>query len=205
MKKILSIALTMCMMFSMMAVNASAAYMSDANKFTANTASNSDTAGVAAGENAKNGDTVGTAQIPVYIQTEIEQEVINVYAISYDVTELEFTFTGVETLIWNPELLKYESKTLEGTWDNTQDIVVTNYSDIAVKVTPTVKDITDTQVTVTASAALELASAFSGDDYAAEGTATHGTIQVTLAGSPTEKHESRFQLATVTLTVTDNR
>ena len=204
MKKILSLAIVFCLLCSLSTVNASAAYMDDPNHVTGDSADNSSTAGLEAGEDAANGDVIGSADIPVYIQTEKDTVITNVYAISYDVSELVFVYSSTDSLVWNPETLEYETTT-EGSWNTTsQDITVTNYSDIPVKVAPSNSAPADNGVTVTLGEALELGAAFDGD-YEAVGTAKSGTISVGISGTPDGSYEAKSLLSTITLTVTDNR
>lgn len=205
MKKFLAVTLALTMALSMLATNASAAYLDDANHITENSAGNADTAGVEVGSDASKGDEIGSADIPVYIQAETDRTTTNVYAISYDVSELVFVFSGTEESIWNPETLKYEIAEADGSWDKTnQNITVYNYSDIPVKVTPSNTTPTDTGVNVTLGSALELASAFDGDVSKA-GTVKSGTISVTIDGDPVSDYADNTLLTTITLAVTDNR
>ena len=205
MRKVLSLMLVLCMLCSAMTVTAFAAYSDDANHVTGDTAANTDTMGEEAPDDAKNGDEIGSFDIPVYVETEHEENVTNVYAVSYDLDEVTFVFSATTETIWNPETLKYESVTT-GDWNATsQDITVTNYSDIPVKVTPSNTTPADAGITVTLGNALELASAFNGD-RAVAGTAKSGVINVSITGEPTDmKTEQRTLLTTLTMTVTDNR
>ncbi len=205
MRKVLSLMLAMCLLCSLMSVTAFADYKDDANHVTGDTAANTDTAGEEAPDDAKNGDEIGSFDIPVYVQTEHEENVTNVYAVSYDLNEVTFVFSATTETIWNPETLQYESVT-EGNWNATsQDIKITNYSDIPVKVTPSNSTPTDAGVTVTLGAPLELASAFDGDKTKA-GTAKSGVINVTVSGEPTNMTTpGRTLLTTITMKVTDNR
>lgn len=203
MKKFLSTILSLSMVVAMLTVGASATYLEDANHVTADTAGNSNTAGIVATDYSK-GDEIGSVEIPVYIQTTSDDKTTHVYAVSYDVTELSFTYNGSSSTIWNPETLKYETST-SGTWATaSQDITVTNYSDLAIKVTPSNTTPIDSGVTVTLGSALELASAFDGD-AAAAGTAKSGTINVSVSGTPSASYTNKTELTKVTLTIADNR
>ena len=200
MRKFLSCMLVLCMVCSMLSVTAFAAYNDDPNHVTGDTAGNTSTAGEEAGDP---GDTIGSVDIPVYIETTESQNITHVYALSYDVDEVTFAFHAHTETIWNPETLEYED-TVTGTWDATsQDITVKNYSDVDVKVTPSNTTPVDTGVTVTLSGAIELASAYNGTDAAA--SAKEGVITVTISGEPVAKYATKTVLTTLTMTVTDNR
>ena len=204
MRKYFCIVLTLCMLLCMMSVGASATYMGDDNHVTADTASNTDTAGIVAPAGSANGSEVGSADVPVYIQASTATTFTNGYAISYDLDELVFVYNASESLIWNPETLMYEGAKA-GTWTTTtQDITVTNYSDIPVKVTPSNTTPADTGITVTLGDAIELDSAYDGD-RATAGTAKSDTIAVTISGAPTKDYIVKTLLTTITMTVTDNR
>jgi len=111
--------------------------------------------------------------------------------------------------IWNPETLEYEA-THEGDWTNpSQDITVSNYSDLPVLVTPSATDPTDTNLTVKLGAALALDSAYNEDEVidndASKASVKEGTINVSIEGTPSVEAVSPTQVSTITLTVTDNR
>jgi len=201
-RKLLSATLALCLIMGC----STTAFATD---ITPNTAGNSSTAGVEAAEGAANGDVVGTADIPVYVKTTIEDEVTNVYSVSYDATELTFEYEGTDNHIWNPETLEYEA-THEGDWTNpSQDITVSNYSDLPVLVTPSATDPTDTNLTVKLGAALALDSAYNEDEVidndASKASVKEGTINVSIEGTPSVEAVSPTQVSTITLTVTDNR
>lgn len=201
MKKFLSMFLALCILCTALPFSANAAYLADANKVTENTASNANTAGEVAGDP---GDEIGSVDIPVNITTKEETNVTHVWAVSYDVTELAFEFTSTEDRIWNPETLKYEVN-VTNSWDTlSQNITVTNYSDVAITVTPSNSTPVDDGVTVTLGNALNLASAFDGE-LASAGTAKSGTISVSVSGTPEGSYANATKLTTVTLTVEDAR
>lgn len=203
MKKFLSFTLSLSMMVAMLTVGAGATYLGDANHVTADTADNTSTAGIEA-TGFEQGDEIGSVNIPVYIQTTSDDETINVYAVSYDVTELTFAYNGSSSTIWNPETLKYETTT-SGSWASaSQDITVTNYSDLAIMVIPSNTDPIDDGVTVTLGSALDLASAFDGN-MDEVGTAKSGVINVSISGVPNASYADKTELTRITLTVTDNR
>lgn len=207
MKCILAVVMTLAMLLGVMTVGASAKYMDDTNQITSeNSAGNSSTAGVVA--NGTAGENVGSATVDVKIQTGKPGDTTHVYAVSYDVTELTFTYGSSAGLIWNPETLKYETKSNTGNdgWTtNEQKITVTNYSDLPVKVTPTVQKQTEEvdNVEIQVSSALELASA-APEQPTGTGTVQSGQITVTVSGDPIGYYETAGKIAKILLTVVNN-
>lgn len=211
MKKILATTLALAMLAGAMTVSAGAAYSDDSNHFTDDKAANSNTAGVEASTIAE--DTIASKDVTVKIQTTGNINTTHVYAISYSKTELTFTYEMGGTRIWNPETLKYENKDSGGNWNvETQEIKVTNYSDLGVKVTAAV-DQTDMAekgaVTVTAEkktdggSEIQLGSAYNSGNPLVS-AATEGIFEVKVTGKPVNEYETAVQLAKITLTVSKN-
>ena len=202
MKKFLALTVSLAMLMGVLTVSASAAYMSEANKITGDGAGNTNTAGTAAGASDTTGTVIGTKDVTVNIKTSSEGGTTHVYAVAVDTTELTFTWSNSATTIWNPETLKYETSTDEGSWTQSSfDITVTNYSDVGITVTPstTTPDSADAGVTVAVSEAVNIDSAYDGTTT---GTAKTGKITVTVSGEPESVYADPAQLATFTLNVT---
>ena len=202
MKRILAVVMTLAMLLGVMTVGASAAYMAEANKITGDGAGNTSKAGTAAGASDTTGTVIGTKDVTVNIKTSSEGGTTHVYAVAVDTTELTFTWSNSATTIWNPETLKYETSTDEGSWTQSFfDITVTNYSDVGITVTPstTTPNSADAGVTVAVSEAVNIDSAYDGTTT---GTAKTGKITVTVSGEPESVYADPAQLATFTLNVT---
>lgn len=209
MKKVLSLALALCLAVSMFTVGAGAKYSEDPNHFTEDNAGNNDTAGIDA--STVSGDEIAKKEVTVNIKTTLPGSTTNVYAVSYSVTELTFTYNMGGAKIWNPEELKYETTGGAGTWSNdTQEITVTNYSDLPVKVAASVNQsgmAEEGVVTVTAEkktdggSEIELASAYNSSSPS-ESAATSGVFEVKVSGTPTYEYTTATKLATITLTLT---
>ncbi len=220
MKKVLATAMALAMLASAVTINAGAVYSDGPNSFTpANTANNTgnlnvdprpanhlDKAGVAA-TTAANGESVGQATVDIKVKTGDAGSTIHVYAVTYSVTELNFQYGNAADIIWNPETLKYETVPSSGSgWTNpSQDITVTNYSDLPIKVEATVQNKTDAGVTITPDSTLELESAAPTGSTAGTGTAKTGTISVEVSGAPTGSYTDGFtKIGELLLKVTNN-
>lgn len=209
MKKVLATAMALAMLASAVTINAGATYKDDPNHFT------SDTPGLNkadAGINAYTApDPIATQKVTVNLQTNQPGTTTNVYAVSYSITTLTFVYDMGGGKVWNPEELKYENTGTGGGWQSngTNEIIVTNYSDLAVKVTASVSQ-TDMDeegiVTVTAtkkddvSSELTLASAYNSSNPAAS-AATTDTFEVKVTGTPTYEYATPTKLAEITLTL----
>ena len=209
MKRVLSLALALCLVVGMFTVGASAKYSEDPNHFTADDAGNQNTAGIDASTVV--GDEIAKKEVTVNIKTTLPGSTTNVYAVSYSVTDRTFTYNMGGAKIWNPEELKYETAGGAGTWSNdTQEITVTNYSDLPVKVEASVDQTGMAEegvVTVTAEKKtdggreIELASAYNSSTPSLS-AATSGIFEVKVSGTPTYEYTTATKLATITLTLT---
>lgn len=218
MKKLLSTTLALAMLAGAMTVSAGAVYSDGPNSFTsANNADNSgnqnidprptnhlDNAGIAATTGEKD-EPVGEATIPVKLQTGGAGNITHVYAVTYDVTELNFTYGKGSNIIWNPETLQYETNGPGGGWGvSEQTITVTNYSDLPVKVTATVQNKTDNGITFTPDGPLELGTA-AINGTTGTGKEQSGEIKVTATGTPIGSYtQEATKIADLLLTVTNN-
>lgn len=209
MKRVVTLALALCLVVSMSTMAAGAKYSEDPNHFTDDNAGNDDTAGIDASTVV--GDEIAKKEVTVHIKTTMPGSTTNVYAVSYSLTELTFTYNMGGAKIWNPEELKYETTGGAGTWSNdTQEITVTNYSDLSVKVSASVDQsgmAEEGVVTVTAEKKsgggneLELASAYNSGTPS-QSAATSGVFEVKVSGTPTYEYTAPTKLAAITLTLT---
>lgn len=217
MKRFYALVLAVALLVSAMSLTAGAAYLDDGNYFTANDAANTDTAGTAKTDDHSAGATIDTAEIPVKFTVGGEGKTTNVYAISYDASELVFTYGAGISYIWNPEKLKYEVMDYDSTdWtSNSSTITVRNYSDLPVDVVPSF--IQDTGVTEAVTAAftpnasdpngsvegqtLKLNAAVDTGITTANGTVRTGTIGVAFSGALTNPYAANSTLGIITLTV----
>lgn len=211
MKRNLIKVLAAVMLAGGMTVNVNADYSTDENKIdTTNNAPNS-----ATGNNGTvaSSETVGSKEIDVKVQTGGSDTVTHVYAVSYDTTELNFTYGASAGIVWNPVSLKYENASAaEGGWTPaSQDINVTNYSDVDIKVDADteVNENETGHITLTSStdsAALTLASAYDGGTPAISseaGTSKTGTVTISISGVPAGSYSDGYHsVGTVTLNVT---
>lgn len=221
MKKVLASTLALAMLLGTTTINAGAATSSgyfptseSNNHFTDDTARNSgDTAtGNASNEHAGieatsvTGDTITSKDVTVKLTTGGTVSTTNVYAVTYDVTELTFTYSYGGTRIWNPETLEYEYDNSGVTgWNNntTRTINITNYSDLAVKVTAAAGAVSANGVTLAVKETtgqtneLTLGSAYSAGSTNA---ATNGSFTVTVGGAPTGDYKGT-EIAKITLTL----
>lgn len=204
MKRILALTLSLAMLAGLMTVSAGATYLSDPNHLTTDNAGNTSTAGKAAGVSDTTGTEIGSKDVTVKLQTSSDGGTTHVYAVSFDTTEVTFTWSNTATTIWNPETLRYETTNDAGSWAaDRQVITVNNYSDVAIKVeadnaAPTSSD---AGVTLSVSGPLELASAY---DNTATGSVKTGQITVTVTGEPETAYPTATQIASFTLKVTRN-
>lgn len=216
MKKVLVSTLALAMLVGAMTINAGAAYgekySTDGNYFNnPDNAANSTQKGTTAGNPQSE---IGTAEVPVKIKTQDTTDTGYVWAVSYDVTELQFTYVPSGTKIWNPDTLMYETPAT-GSWDQEgkAEIKVTNYSNVPINVTAEV-----TQTVETGRVTLDIydKAATTGDqDIALDsadavmnqgvGTATSGVFTFTITGTPLATYDDFTEIASVTLTVTDAR
>ena len=211
MKKALAAGMALAMLVSAMTVSAGAVYSTGGNNInTANNAQNSATAGQIAGNGGTgvDGEQVGTADVTVNLKTGAPGDVTHVYAVSYDVTELTFTYGAAAGKIWNPVSLQYETTTgsSDHRWTiSEQSITVTNYSDLKVKVDATVNLTRESgNITITpAPSSLELASAAPAD-MSGTGKEKSGTITFTATGDPIGVYETATPIGTITLKVHNN-
>lgn len=237
MKRILALTLSLAMLAGLMTVSAGAVpavdnpYSDQENSFTnLNNAGNTgnttvdgptnslEHAGVVAGDP---GDTtIGTATGNVTINTGGSSDTTHVWAVTYNMPELHFTYSTDGARIWNPETLRYETTSGTGTWTGVSArIDVTNYSDLPVEVTATVNQTQETNVDLDIYAAdatadadtatFTLASA-ADDMNNGVGTATTNYFTLAVSGRPNGSYDTTgyvdgFQIATVTLTVKDGR
>ena len=203
MKRILAITMTLAMLMSLMTVGAGATYLSDQNEFTENTANNNSRAGEASlgGQD----ESVGEGSVDVKIQNGTAGDTTHVYAVTYDVTELTFTYGDGSGQIWNPETLQYNTLGGSGAWSqDSQNITITNYSDLPIKVTPSFNQTAETgSVKVTLGQALALSSAATGMEDGT-GEAQKGTISVTVSGAPVGYYATAASIGTITLAVVGN-
>ena len=203
MKRVLSLALALCLLAGVLTVNAGAVYSKDGNNFNTDNATNQSTAGQVA-VTGLNGEAVGEATVDVYLKTGAPGEVTHVYAVSYDVTELEFQYGNSASKIWNPETLRYETTGSSGGWNiATQTVTVTNYSDLPVKVTASISALSDTGVSIDTPEALELESAAPAD-MSQTGAEKSGELTFSMTGTPLGVYETRQKIGTITLTVVNN-
>ena len=203
MKRILAITMTLAMLLGLMTIGASATYMDDSNKITKNDADNNSSAGQAATGNEN--ENIGAGTVDVKIQNGGAGSITHVYAVTYDVTELTFTYGDGSGQIWNPETLQYNTQGGSGGWtQDLQNITITNYSDLPIKVTPSFNQTAETgNVTVALGEALTLASAATGMEDGT-GEAQKGTISVTVSGAPVGYYDAAASIGTITLTVVGN-
>lgn len=200
-KKGIAVVMAAAMLAGAMTVNAGAAYMSDPNHLTEDTAGNTSTAGKVVGAGDTTDTPIGSKDISVKLQSVSSGGTTNVYAISFSTTEVTFTWNNSATTIWNPETLKYETTTDAGSWQEaTQVIKINNYSDVAIKVTPntTTPSSSDTGVTLTVTDELLLDSAY---DNSAVGSVKSGNITVTATGTPDTAYPTATEIAKFTLNV----
>lgn len=212
MKRVLATGMALAMLVSAMTVGAGAAYSTEgANNFNTDDAQNTSKAGQVAGGGGEgvDGELVGSKDLPIYLKTGDAGDVTHVYAVSYEVGDLTFTYGNAAGKIWNPVTLQYETVTPEDPstlWTtDTRTITVTNYSDLKVKVEASVSLTKENgKVTIIPDPnPLELASA-APENIAGTGTAVSGTITLTAAGNPVGVYEQATQIGTVTLTVYNN-
>ena len=203
MKRILAAAVSLAMLVSLMTVGASATYMDDSNKITSNGAGNNSSAGQAA--IGTENESLGIGTVDVKIKNGTAGGTTHVYAVTYDVTELTFTYGDGSGQIWNPETLQYNTLGGSGAWSqNSQNITITNYSDLPIKVTPSFNPTAETgNVTVALGEALALPSAATGMEDGT-GEAQKGTISVTVSGAPVGYYATAASIGTITLTVVGN-
>lgn len=217
MKRFYALVLVVALLVSAMSLTAGATYLGDGNHFTANDAANTDTAGTAKTDAHGEGDTIGTAEIPVKFTMGGEGKTTNVYAISYEASELVFTYGAGTSYIWNPEELKYEVVGNGPTdWtSNNSTITVKNYSDLPVDVEPSfTKDQGVTEAVnatftpnasgvdgSTAGQTLKLNAAVTTGNTTATGTVRTGTIGVEFNGTLTTPYGANSTLGIITLTV----
>lgn len=204
MKRVLAAALALAMLMSLMTLNASAVYSTDGNNFNTDNAGNSSSAGQTAVTGLA-GEEVGSATVDVKIKTGGDGSITHVYAVSYDVTELQFTYGQGADIIWNPETLQYETSSAGGGWTaDSQEIKVTNYSDLPVKIEAQVQNKNDAGVTITPDGPLELGTAAT-NGTAGKGEEQTGKITVTISGAPVGSYTSDYtKVAEILLTVTNN-
>ncbi len=218
MKRFYALVLVVALLVSAMSLTAGATYKSDGYRhFTADDAANTSTAGTAKTDDHNAGATIGTAKIPVKFTMGGEGKTTNVYAISYDASELVFTYGAGTSYIWNPEKLKYEVVGNGPTdWTSTNStITVKNYSDLPVDVEPRFDQ--DAGVTEAVTAAftpnasdpngsvegqtLKLNAAVDTGITTANGTVRTGTIGVAFSGALTNPYAANSTLGIITLTV----
>ena len=200
MKRILTIALVLCMLVSIMTIGANAGYLQDPNHLTADNAPNNSSAGKAAGSDDTTDTVIGSQAISVKVKGTSTSELIHVYAVSFSTTEVVFEWNNDASTIWNPDTLKYESTNDEGSWiGQTQTITVNNYSDVAIEVSAdnTSPDSSDENVTISVDGPLNLDSAYEGT---ATGSVKSGKITVSVDGTP-EIYPTATEIGTFTLTV----
>lgn len=170
---------------------------------------NTDDAGIAEGE--VTGDQVGSGEVSALLKTTGTHDYRHVYAASFSLNELTFTFDQGGTRTWNPETLRYElSEGGGGTWnDQGQDLNVSNYSDLPVKISATVSQASlpeEGSVTVTATkkggdeTEISLESAYNSTDPE-RSAPTSGTFEVKVTDSPAYEHLKPTKIATITLTL----
>lgn len=204
MKRILALTLSLAMLAGLMTVSAGATYLSDPNHLTTDNAGNTSKAGTPAGEDDTTGTEIDSKDVTVKLKTSSGGGTTHVYAVSFDTTEVTFTWTNTASTIWNPETLKYETTNNDGSWATaSQAITVNNYSDVAIKVeadnaTPASSD---AGVTLNVSGPLELDSAY---DNTATGSVKTGKITVSVTGTPETAYPTATQIASFTLKVTRN-
>lgn len=92
MKRFYALVLAVALLVSAMSLTAGAAYLDDANHFTVDDAANDDEAGTAKTDDHIAGAKIGAREIPVKFTVGGEGKTTNVYAISYDASELVFTY-----------------------------------------------------------------------------------------------------------------
>ncbi|WP_130870613.1 hypothetical protein [Intestinimonas massiliensis (ex Afouda et al. 2020)] len=202
MKKILATTLALAMLAGAMTVSAGAAYLSDQNHLTEDNAGNTSTAGKAAGTGDTSGTEIGSKDVTVKLQSSSTGGTTHVYAVSFNTTEVTFTWNNSATTIWNPETLKYETTNDDGSWkEATQVIKVNNYSDVAIKVAPenAAPTSSDSGVTLAVTEELLLDSAY---DNSAVGSVKSGDITVTVSGTPEVAYPTATEIARFTLKVT---
>lgn len=200
-----------------MTVSVNADYTADGQNLNDDNATeNSSDAGQKS--NGFNDEEVSKTEIPVKLTTGGDGDLIHVYGISYDMTELSYSYGGSASVVWNPVTMTYEydDSQKDGNWTNSeQTITVTNYSDLPVYVEA--EDNIDTEATgvdlsytyspeSAGTGKLALASAYNGSDHTVgESNASEktGTITVAMSGIPTGEHTAD-EIGNVTLTVTGN-
>lgn len=217
MKRFYALVLVVALLVSAMSLTAGAAYLGDANHFTDDDAANTNTAGTAKTDDHSAGTTIDTAEIPVKFTMGGGGKTTNVYAISYDASELVFTYGAGTSYIWNPEKLKYEvvgNGPTDWTSDNST-ITVKNYSDLPVDVEPSFTKDSGVTETVnatftpaasvtdgsTAGQTLKLNAAVATGNTTATGTVRTGTIGVAFSGALTTPYAANSTLGIITLTV----
>lgn len=226
MKRNLAKVLAAVMLVGGMTVNVNADdYSSDEMKLTDDTARNTGKNGTEAVEDenesgAKKDQELKETAIDVKLKTDGAGDTIHVYGVSIDVSELTYNYSSTKSLIWNPNSLAYEyvvdstGNTDDWSGKKTQTITVTNYSDLPIYVTAT-DNVSDSgngvsltyKYTDAASSSdkLALGAAFSGDvKLGASGTATNGTIDVTINGTPIKENDGTQAIGQIMLKVIGN-
>ena len=205
MKRVLTLAMVLCLAVSMFTVAASANYSNDGyTKITKDGAANAGNYGTAAGPDDTTGTEIGKQEIPINVVTNSKGGIVHVYAVTISATELTFTWNNTANTIWNPEILDYETGAA-GSWDNvSRTITINNYSDVGITVTPnnTTIDTSDANLEVTVDPAINIPSA-----YVEDGTnqMQSGTIDVSLTDAkPDGTYLKATPIATLTLTITRN-
>lgn len=209
MKKILATTLALAMLAGAMTVSAGATYKQDPNHFTTDTSGlNKDNAGISANTAE---DPISEKTVTVNVITNQPGTTTNVYAVSYSATTLTFTYDMGGGKVWNPEELKYENTGTGGGWqaNGVQELTVTNYSDLGVKVTAKVNQTDMAEegaVTVTATKKGDVATEITLDSAYNSGNpsasqATSGTFEVKVDGTPTYEYTTATKLAEITLTL----
>lgn len=204
MKKILAMTMALALLLGVMSISVGATYLDDQNHFTADDASNDDTAGTAVDTAS---DPIAEKDVTVKLTTSGTVALKHVYAVSYDVTEVSFTYNYGGTGIWNPETLAYEyDDTSAVGWgaDTTREIKITNYSDLGVKITAEAGPVSANGVTLDVkettgmtSNELTLNSAYNAGGVNKE---TTGSFTVTVGGAPNGDYTD-IAIATITLTL----
>ena len=208
-KKLLASLVSAAMLISAVTVGSYAAkYTEDPNHFTDDTPDlNQADAGIDASSAQ---DPIATKEVAVNVKTNQPGSTTHVYAVSYSHTELIFTYNMGGSKVWNPDELRYENIGGSGDWASaTQDLTVTNYSDLAVKVTASVSQAglpEEGVVTVTATQKGEVGSEITlGSAYNSGGpdssAATSGTFEIKVDGKPRYEYTTATKIAAVTLTL----
>ena len=225
MKRILAITMTLAMLLGLMTIGASAATSSGYfptsvtnNHFTDDTAGNSGDASTGNAGNAHAGvaantileNEIASKEIPVNVTIGGDFTTTHVYAITYDVTEVNFTYNMGGSQIWNPETLQYESDGTNGTWGTTsKTITVKNYSDLAVDVTASADQVTTNEevaITIdggTGPVEKSLAAAYKVGGSSVETTTFAVAVDTVTTGTLTGGYQTNdeIQIGTITLTV----